>query len=242
MKNNILYRILLAIITLAATTAAAQNFDPSDTTTLYPHKGTFYADRFEGRKTASGEIFSQQRFTAAHWKIKLGTLVLVTNQNNGQQDIVKVNDRCPKRGVFDLSRRAARAIGIRGSQPVNVRLLGPEWEAAWQAQDTAATPPPTTPLNHTSTTAQNKSPKQEPQGLFDLYIGTAPTRADAEQMIRQLPEIYQSKVEPTAEYGTDGVSLIIRLGQPYRRVAPLQTSLLKTFPEAALRKTEPNKP
>ena len=97
---------------------SAQNYSSNDTVTEYPNKGTYYNDKFEGRKTASGEIFDQNAFTAAHWRIKLGTYILVTNQNTGLQVIVKVNDRCPKHGVIDLSHRAATAIGIRGCQPV----------------------------------------------------------------------------------------------------------------------------
>ena len=97
--------------------AMAQNYAVTDTVTEYHNKGTFYHDRFEGRKTANGEIFDQNKFTAAHWKIKLGTMVMVTNRNTGLQVIVRVNDRCPKRGVFDLSHRAATAIGIKGCQP-----------------------------------------------------------------------------------------------------------------------------
>ena len=119
----------------AAAQVAAQGFAAHDTVTEYPHQGTYYHDRFVGRKTASGEIFDQNKFTAAHWKIKLGTLVLVTNRNSGLQVIVKVNDRCPRRGVLDLSHRAAQAIGIRGSQPVTVRILPDGYEGRWAGQE-----------------------------------------------------------------------------------------------------------
>ncbi|MBR4505189.1 MAG: septal ring lytic transglycosylase RlpA family protein [Bacteroidales bacterium] len=126
----------LLLLLLAAWPAAAQNYSADDTVTEYPNKGTYYHDRFEGRKTANGEIFDQNKFTAAHWKIKLGTYALVTNRNNGMQVIVWVNDRCPKRGVFDMSHRAANAIGIKGMQPVTVRLLQGDWHDRWAAQET----------------------------------------------------------------------------------------------------------
>ena len=121
---------------LLALPTAAQNYSPDDTVTEYPNKGTYYHDRFEGRKTSNGEIFDQNKFTAAHWKIKLGTYVMVTNRNSGLQVIVRVNDRCPKRGVFDMSHRAANAIGIKGMQPVTVRLLKGDWYERWAAQET----------------------------------------------------------------------------------------------------------
>ena len=129
--------LLLALMlsAIAADGVSAQEFPVDDTITEYRHKGTFYHDRFEGRKTSSGEVFDQNAFSAAHWKIKLGTYLLVTNENTGLQVIVKVNDRCPKHGVLDLSHRAATAIGIRGCQPVRLRLLPEGYEDRCLAQD-----------------------------------------------------------------------------------------------------------
>ncbi|MBQ9417925.1 MAG: hypothetical protein IJU19_05010 [Bacteroidales bacterium] len=137
---------------------AAQNFSPSDTLTQYPHYGTYYHDRFVGRKTASGEIFDQNKFTAAHWKIKLGTLVLVTNRNTGLQVIVKINDRCPKHGVLDLTHRAATAIGIRGCQPVTVRIIPPSYEARWHAQEPLFDSVKVAPQRNPSSPAAPKTP------------------------------------------------------------------------------------
>ena len=97
--------------------------------------GTMYHNRFEGRKTASGEIFNHNLFTAAHNKFKFGTLLLVTNKNTGLTVIVKVNDRCPKKKVLDMTRRAAYGIGIKGCQPVKVRVLPPSYEEQWAAQE-----------------------------------------------------------------------------------------------------------
>ncbi len=235
---------LLFVIGLAffAPEVSAQNYSPGDTVTLYPLKGTFYANRFVGRKTSSGEVFDQNLFTAAHWKIKLGTYVLVTNENTGKQVIVKVNDRCPRHGVLDMSRRAARAVGIKGCQPVKARLLGPGWKEAWEAQHDNL--PSLEELDvqvigksyHSSEPVPVEKPKQVVEGQYDLFIGTAATRDDAEQMIKRLPEQYQTKVEPHAEFGTDGVSLILRLGQSHHKVAELQSKLLEQFPEAAIRK------
>ena len=65
MVKKIVAIIMLALCPLWA---AAQNYAVTDTVTEYPNKGTFYHDRFEGRKTANGEIFDQNKFTAAHWK------------------------------------------------------------------------------------------------------------------------------------------------------------------------------
>ena len=75
---------------------------------------SFYADRFEGRKTASGQIFRQKNYTAAHKSLPLGTRVKVTNRENGACIEVVVNDRMSKRSphIIDLSKAGARDLGI----------------------------------------------------------------------------------------------------------------------------------
>ena len=120
---------------LAGLSVTAQRFDPNDTVTEYKMNGTMYHNRFEGRKTANGEIFNHNLFTAAHNKFKFGTLLLVTNLNTGLTVIVKVNDRCPKKNVLDMTRRAAWGIGIKGCQPVKVRVLPSSYESEWSSQD-----------------------------------------------------------------------------------------------------------
>src|SRR5690606_39514759 len=79
-------------------------------------KACYYASKFHGRKTSSGEIFDNQKFTAAHLSLPFGTMVTVTNVSNGKSVEVKVNDRGPhtKAFIIDLSQAAAKAIGIYG--------------------------------------------------------------------------------------------------------------------------------
>ena len=81
-------------------------------------RGTYYADKFVGRKTSNGEIFRQNQYTAAHKSIPLGTYLLVTNPATSLTIVVRVNDRCPKRGILDLTKLAANSLGIRGSGKV----------------------------------------------------------------------------------------------------------------------------
>lgn len=128
-------RWLITLAILAGLPVAAQRYSSDDTVTEYSLNGTMYHNKFEGRKTASGEIFNHNLFTAAHRKFKFGTLLLVTNKNTGLSVIVKVNDRCPRKTVLDMTRRAAYGIGIKGCQPVNVRVLPPTYEEEWAAQD-----------------------------------------------------------------------------------------------------------
>lgn len=85
---------------------------------------TYYAKRYKGRRTSSGERYRPEKLTAAHPRLPLGVKVRVTNLDNGQDVVVKVNDRCRKRrfNVIDLSRAAARELGFLGKGRARVRI------------------------------------------------------------------------------------------------------------------------
>lgn len=84
----------------------------------------YYAKRYNGRKTTSGEIYSSKKMTAAHPTLPLGTRVKVKNLDNNKSVIVKINDRCEEHeDVFiDLSREAARKIGMIKKGKANVQI------------------------------------------------------------------------------------------------------------------------
>lgn len=83
---------------------------------LTPYKtnahASYYADKFHGRKTASGVLFNMHKYTAAHKKFPFGTKLKVTNQVNGKWVIVEVNDRGPfvRSREIDLSKKAFMEI------------------------------------------------------------------------------------------------------------------------------------
>lgn len=85
---------------------------------------SYYANAFNGRRTASGERFSQHELTAAHHFLPFGTKVLVRSPETGRQVVVTINDRLgnPNR-VLDLSQAAARALGMMHTGVVVVRML-----------------------------------------------------------------------------------------------------------------------
>ena len=92
-------------------------------------KASYYARKFTGRKTASGERMHHDSLTCAHRTYPFGTKLKVTNPANGQSVIVRVTDRGPyvKGRIIDLSARAAREIGIiaQGIAPVIVERHNP---------------------------------------------------------------------------------------------------------------------
>ncbi|MBN1761145.1 MAG: septal ring lytic transglycosylase RlpA family protein [Chitinispirillaceae bacterium] len=90
-------------------------------------KATYYGNKFHGRKTASGERYDRNEFTAAHRTLPFGTRVKVTRLSNGKTVSVRINDRGPlKRGrVIDLSRAAAEEIGmiVEGVVDVGIEII-----------------------------------------------------------------------------------------------------------------------
>lgn len=85
---------------------------------------SYYAAKFNGRRTANGETFSNTKLTAAHRTLPFGTLIEVTNMRNGRSVIVRVNDRGPytHSRVLDLSSAAAKQIGMHLSGTANVKI------------------------------------------------------------------------------------------------------------------------
>ena len=92
-------------------------------------QASFYANKFNGRRTASGEIFSQKKMTCACNVLAIGTWIKVTNLRSGKSAILKVNDRLhpSMKRIIDLSRAAAKEIGFlpsAGLTRVKVEVLG----------------------------------------------------------------------------------------------------------------------
>lgn len=85
---------------------------------------SFYAESYNGKKTANGEIFNSSAFTAAHKKLPFNTKVKVTNLTNGKTVKVRINDRGPfvTGRIIDLTRAAAKKIDMVGAGVVKVKI------------------------------------------------------------------------------------------------------------------------
>ena len=77
-------------------------------------KASYYADKFHGRRTASGELYNKDSMTCAHLKYPFGTVLKVRNPRNDRTVYVRVTDRGPysKERIIDLSKAAARELDI----------------------------------------------------------------------------------------------------------------------------------
>jgi rare lipoprotein A (peptidoglycan hydrolase) len=90
---------------------------------------SYYADDFNGKKTANGEVYDMYKMTAAHRSFPFNTKVKVTNLENKRSIIVRINDRGPFKldRIIDLSLAAATQLGMKGSGTAKVRLEVVEW-------------------------------------------------------------------------------------------------------------------
>ena len=77
-------------------------------------KASYYANKFQGRQTSSGEIFKQNKYTAAHKTLPFGSIVKVVNMENDSIVYVKINDRLPKSStrLIDLTLKAADELNF----------------------------------------------------------------------------------------------------------------------------------
>jgi peptidoglycan lytic transglycosylase len=132
-----IYRIVGSALVVGLSVAGCQS--PASLTTAAvrgpatvgsePHviTASWYGRRFHGRRTSNGERFNENRLTAASRTLPMGSLVKVTNPDNGKAVVVRINDRGPYAGgrAIDLSRAAARRIGLtrKGIGRVRIALL-----------------------------------------------------------------------------------------------------------------------
>ena len=118
--------LLLVMIGLFALGVTAQ---AKDTGQVQEGKASYYADSFQGKKTASGALYDKGALTAAHRTLPFGTKVRVTYLKTKKSVVVEINDRGPyaKGRIIDLSTAAARKIGLikRGHGKVRLEILKP---------------------------------------------------------------------------------------------------------------------
>jgi rare lipoprotein A len=119
---------ILSLIFLFSCFAKTPNFKIHTKAHIY-QKGisTWYGPGFNGRKTASGQIYDMFSLSAAHRTLPLGSIVRVTNIKNNKNVVVLINDRGPvnKKLILDLSKTAAKKLNIihKGSAKVKIEIL-----------------------------------------------------------------------------------------------------------------------
>lgn len=155
-------------------------------------------DGFEGKPTASGEIYDSSKLTAAHRELPLGSIVDVTALETGLTVRVRINDRGPflKGRIIDLSQEAARQIGILGpgTGPVGLLLVRPGVlptpvpdTLPWAVQVGSFADRERAERQADRVRATGKVVFLEPyQGLTRVKVGPYPSREQAQSALREL--------------------------------------------------------
>lgn len=169
----------LAIALFLAVTACGKKVPVTSRSVVSPQSelqglATYYAEPYHGRKTASGEIFdSYGELTAAHRTLPFNTVVRVTNQTNGREVEVRINDRGPfvDGRVIDLSVRAAREIDLvrAGVAPVKLTVVR---EGTPAKLGVGPPPPPSS------------------SELYTVQVGAFETQSAAETLRKELEQRY----------------------------------------------------
>ena len=138
MSDSMKRIVILLVLAISSLTGMAQVFAKMSGVASY------YADKFHGRRTSSGEVYDKNGYTCAHRKLPFGTRIRVTNKRNDKSVIVKVTDRGPfsSRLSIDLSRAAATDIGLidTGIAKVDMEVLPDESEVVLASLDSISYP------------------------------------------------------------------------------------------------------
>ncbi len=155
--------------------------------TLYKSGVTasYYADKFHGRKTSSGEIFNMYGYTAAHKTLPFGTMLRVTNLANGNYVTVKVNDRGPfvKGRELDVSKAAAVKLGMikTGTAKVKIEILEKGEASAEGNSGTTASGG-----NSQGTSQKQTQVKLEKGAYYDIQLGAFSKKENAVNLAQKL--------------------------------------------------------
>ncbi|NND72101.1 MAG: septal ring lytic transglycosylase RlpA family protein [Rhodothermales bacterium] len=148
-----------------------------------------YADVHDGRRTASGEIYSERAMTAAHRTLPIGARVKVENIATGANVVVRINDRGPyvEGRIIDVSMAAARILGVDDNEYVMVRLVEVEPAADVETQTVTAID-----VSRTSYT-QNVTTKDS--DYFTVQLGSYSDGSSANELASRFDEAWVQEIE-----------------------------------------------
>jgi rare lipoprotein A len=188
------YRVmLLSSVVLAGACAGSAGPAPMRTVESgWSQEGeaSWYGPGFDGKRTASGEVYDMDALTAAHRELPFGSRIRVLNLDNGRETQVRINDRGPfARGrVLDLSRAAAREIGMLASGTARVRI-----------EVLASAAPPARAVASADEVAI-------PASCTLVQVGAYRERRNAAEMVRRL----EARGEPVRQVrGGDGITRVL---------------------------------
>ncbi|MGP1528943.1 MAG: septal ring lytic transglycosylase RlpA family protein [Treponema sp.] len=193
---------------------------------------SYYGEAFNGRPTSSGEIFDMNQYTAAHKTLPFGTLLEVTNLENGKKVIVRVNDRGPfiANREIDVSKAAAESLGMlnRGITRVSIKkvdsldhaaLVASNEQRSPEAETSIPTPSPTLENNLYYRDRENSMPNNEAIRGFTYPLDSEPT---GNAVVPSREQSVVPSTQPEAQ---------MRSPEPVREEKPIQAKTEKTEPQ-----------
>jgi rare lipoprotein A len=169
--------VLLALAAAAACSRTSYLPPPGPRSGVEVGDASWYGGEFHGRRTSNGEIYDMHDMSAAHPTLPFGTCLMVTNLNNQQTAIVRVNDRGPfvKGRIIDLSYASARVLGMIGPGTARVRLeVLPNCGAAMPGSSSSA------------------PPSSSPAAGFSVQVGAFAVQENAYGLKKRLEPRYDS--------------------------------------------------
>lgn len=201
----------------------------------YSQEGTasYYADKFEGRPTASGEKYKHSKLTAAHKTLPFGTIVRVTNLDNQRTVDVKINDRGPfvEGRIIDLSKSAAEQLDFinQGLAKVKVEVVN--------AGDGKGNAYSTNPNTYVSDVEEKEFydfniTRVNPSG-FGVQIGNFKEMVNLVRLADNLKASYRKKVVVRVSFinGEKYYKIIVGKESSRQKADQLRAKLLKRYPD-----------
>ncbi len=195
-------------------------------------KASFYADKFEGRTTASGEKYKHNKLTAAHKTLPFGTRVRVTNLANQKQVEVTVNDRGPyvDGRIVDLSRSAAEQLGYinQGIADVSLEVINPgDGKSTTQVVIQDSAPPEEKEFYDLDVKRLNP-------GGFGVQLGTYQELVNLMRLADNLKASYKKKVTVQVKNvnGTKFYALILGGFSSRAKAEKFKESIRTKYPDA----------
>jgi rare lipoprotein A len=195
-------------------------------------KASFYADKFEGGPTASGEKYRHNRLTGAHKTLPFGTKIKVTNLANNLSVEVEINDRGPyvENRVVDLSKSAAEKLGFvnQGLADVRIEVVDP---GDGKSSDPAKT------IDHVMVEEREfydfKISRLNPKG-FGVQIGTYQELVNLMRLSENLKNSYKKEVTVQVKVvnGIKYYGIIIGHFSTRAKAEQFRNDLRKKFPDA----------
>jgi rare lipoprotein A len=197
-------------------------------------KASFYADKFEGSPTASGEKYKHSKMTAAHKTLPFGTRVRVTNVSNSKVVEVVINDRGPyvEGRIIDLSRSAAKELDFinAGIADVTVEVID-----AGDGKGGGQVVPIDRVVVDEKEFYDLEVTRFEPKG-FGVQIGTYQELVNLMRLADNLKASYKKKVNVQVKVvnGVKYYSLVVGQFPSRKKAADFATEVKKKFPDAFL--------